>query len=507
MTSEERLQAARVALKTGNLQAAMDGFNILLAEGAHPQLFFERGLVAHLGGAAQAALNDYRSCLALDPGHLKARENIGQILRRTQPFVGPSANAQVAGDDQFVYAVGASHVRSFSSTTSFLPLWLGPANDVCFVTPDRAVRTEAHLIAAIERCDLRNPVLLVMGDNDLAAHFADLVGTKKLQAAGELGSDAEILQHGAQRYLATIETIRNRFPGIRLVVLGGFVNFSSEQSELIRAVNVTLAEGCARIGVEFVDYNDQLADPETGTLRADVASHADNSHLSKETVVRVIGRDLSQRGLLPPEPMPFEWSFLWQAPLPPAFVIRIWGEPHTGANNLVHSRTVAFNHVTERALHVLLGTLALHDGTSPPSVLVPYAREGLVPLSLPIGHLAQVTGVSADAAEVATARRLAAYFGRPDLDFRRIERPDAYVLDVEPHDYVFVALRDEPVDDPQGFLDGLLAACRHSVVVLSTIDWSSLEPVPAGARHIFPIADGATRPPWDKGTILIQRRG
>ncbi len=510
LTFDERLRDARMALKTGNLQAAMAGYNGLLAE--QPQaapLLFERGLVAHLGGAADLAVHDYRLCLAAEPAHLKARENLGQIARRTRPFVGPPGpRPRPATDDgAFVYAVGSSYVRSFSSSTVFLPLWLGPANELTFITDEGAARTAAHLTATLDRCDPLRPVLLVMGNNDPIVHADNLAGTKDRQAAGELGSHAEVIGEAARRYVQVLETLLERYPGIALYVLGACVMFSTEHNEFVRMTNRVLGVECARLGIPFFDINDDLTDPVTGTLRVDRASAPDNTHLSKEASVELVGAALEERGLLPAGALPFEWSFLWQAPLTPPFVVRIWGEPHTGPSNLVHSRTVAFNHVLERALHVLLGTLALEPPAARPSVLVPACREGLVPLSLPVDGLGQITGVDSDPAAVLTARRLADYFGRPEIAFR-LQPPDVPLRDVaESHDYVFLALRDPSADDPRAILAQALSVSTKTVIILSTLDWSTLEPPVSGTRMIFSVADATTRPPWNAGTILIETRG
>ena len=510
VTFDDRVRDARMAMKMGNLQGAMDAYNTLIGEQPQaPQLYFERGLVAHLGQAGQLAERDYRTALSLDPTHLKARENLGHIARKVMPFVGPTqASRSGSTDDPFVYVVGSSYVRSFSASTLFLPLWLGPANELSFLNDERAARTTAHLFATLDRCDLRNPVLLVMGNNDPINHADNLLGTKDLQAKGELGSHAEVVEAAAMRYAAAIEAILGRYPGIRLLVLGGCVMFARENTEYARISNRALAAQCKKLGVNFIDINDDLVDPENGLLRVDRASYHDNAHLSKGASVELVGKALTQLGLLPTGVLPFEWSFLWQAPLSPDFVVRIWGEPHTGPSNLVHSRTVAFNHVIERALHVLLGTLAIDVGSSRPSVLVPYCREGFVPLSLPIAGVSRVTGLDPDEASVVMARRLADYFGRAEIEFRRFEKGVGFSAGVEPHDYVFVALRgDEGVGDGVALLDECSGVGRKGVIVLSTLDWSSLAAPSAGSRLIFPVADATTRPPWDAGTILIQQKG
>jgi hypothetical protein len=514
LSFDDRLREARLAMKTGQLQKAVEAYNDLLtAQPNDAQLVFERGLVAQLGNAVQLAVNDYRYALQLDPTHVRARENLGQIARRTTANVGPPHSVADAGVEThpFISAVGASHIRSFSSTTLFLPLWLGPGNELSFLTDDRAARTQAHLLAAIARCDLRNPVMLVLGENDPFVHTGDYFGLKALQAKGELGTDEDIIHQAALRYVATLEAIQAQFPEIKLVVLAGVITFAPDKTALIRLSNRVLEEHCRRLGVVFVDVNDELADPETGMLLPQHSSNPEDGdhgdpHLAKQTVVDVMRKALPAHGLMPTEPMPFEWSFLWQAMLSADFVVRIWGEPHTGPSNLVHSRTVAFNHVLERALHVLLGTLALHPGPSTPSVLVPYCREGFVPLSLPVGGIAHATGLDPDEASIVMARRLAAFFGRPDIAFNRMLANKPLREIVPPHDYVFVALRDEEIPSPQAFLDDLFSVCNRSLVILSTLDWSGLGPPSGQSRMIFPTADAVTRPPWNAGTILIERR-
>ena len=501
-TFETRLAEARQAMRLGNLQAAADAYGPLLAEAPNiAELHFERGVIAQLGRAPQVAEQDYRNCLRLDPAHLRARENLGQLFRNTFPPPGFARSDRAASQDApFVYVVGSSYVRSFSSTTLFLPLWLGPANELSFINDEAAARTQAHLLATIARCDRRNPVLLVMGNNDPIVHADNLLKTKDLQATGALGSHAEIVEAAALRYMAAIQALLEAYPDLTLWVLGACLMFSAEHNEYVRMTNSVLRAQCDRLGIPFFDLNDRLTDPATGNLRVELASHPTDTHLSKQTSVELVGNALRERGLLPAEPLPFEWSFLWQTPITDRFQVRIWGEPHTGPSNLVHSKTVAFNHVVERALHVLLGSFCL-DVPSRPSVLVPYCHEGLVPLTMP--NMLRVTGLDDDPASILMARRLAHYFGRNNAAF--YPRGEKLLREtIGRHDFVFVALRDEVVENPSAFIEELMDVCGHTLIVLSTVDWSSLPSTPS--RMILPMKDATTRPPWDAATILIQRR-
>ena len=225
---DDRVAEARQHCRAGNLQAAMDLYSSLLAESPRrADLYFERGVVAQLGQAPAVAERDFRVCLGLEPGHFRAREHLGEIRRRMEPFVGSRAEPQHS--EPFIYAVGSSYIRAFSSTTLFLPLWLGPANDLSFISGDRAARTQAHLFAAIDRCDLRNPVMLVMGNNDAIMHANNLAGTKDPQPDGTAARHCDVLEAGALRYVAAIENMLRRYPGIELLVTGGFLAFSPEK--------------------------------------------------------------------------------------------------------------------------------------------------------------------------------------------------------------------------------------------------------------------------------------
>lgn len=507
MESDGRVEQARLWAKSGKLNEAILLYNKLIGENLREaQLYFERGRASQLAGAFAEAERDYRICLLLEPGHLRAREYLGQVVRRASPFVGASSDriSELPADDSFVYVVGSSYVRAFSSTTLFIPLWLGPANELSFINDQRAQKTRLHLLATIGRCDLRKPVLLVMGNNDPIMHADNLAGTKDAQARGELGSDREILEGAALRYIATIEDILLQYPAIKLFVLGGCLMFSAEHNKYIRLSNLVLEAECRRLNIPFIDFNGELADPGTGNLRVDCASHPEDTHLSKKASLDLISSALRRLGCLPHDTLPFEWSFLWRAPLSEEFSVSIWGEPHTGSGNLVHSQTVAFSHVVERALHVLLGTVALH-GEPTAKVLVPYCREGFVPLSFPIGSVASVTGLDEDAASIATARRLAHFFRRPDVSFEPVDRGASFASAVQSYDYVFAALRDDVSCDPRTVLDELLSVCRHTVMLLSTYDWSKDTETPPSGRMVMSLADAATRSPWKSGTLLLQR--
>ena len=92
------------------------------------------------------------------------------------------------------------------------------------------------------------------------------------------------------------------------------------------------------------------------------------------------------------------------------------------------------------------------------------------------------------------------------MSFRVLSESQALASAVEPHDYVFVALQDERIDDVRTFVEDLQRVCRRTLIILSTLDWSDLGEPAGYRRSINPIADAVTQPPWDTGTILIQQR-
>ena len=138
------------------------------------------------------------------------------------------------------------------------------ADRLTFLTAELAAATRDHLFAHLERCDPAYPVLLTLANADAIGHDMETVPTKAMQAAGELGTDDEIVAAAAERHGDVLAEARVRFPKLRLLVLYACPVLRPSQAPLVRRINEVLVRRCADLAIPFVDVHDALADPATG---------------------------------------------------------------------------------------------------------------------------------------------------------------------------------------------------------------------------------------------------
>ena len=108
------------------------------------------------------------------------------------------------------------------------------ADRLTFLTAELAAATRDHLFAHLERCDPAYPVLLTLANADAIGHDMETVPTKAMQAAGELGTDDEIVAAAAERHGDVLAEARVRFPKLRLLVLCACPVLRPSQAPLVR---------------------------------------------------------------------------------------------------------------------------------------------------------------------------------------------------------------------------------------------------------------------------------
>ena len=80
--------------------------------------------------------------------------------------------------NNYFYAVGDSHVRTFAGSLLFVPLFIGPGNRACFVTEECAQRTYELLRCNMLQIDHSKPVIFVFGEPDVRLHIKNIYDNK-----------------------------------------------------------------------------------------------------------------------------------------------------------------------------------------------------------------------------------------------------------------------------------------------------------------------------------------
>ncbi|MDP6705406.1 MAG: hypothetical protein QF893_03595 [Alphaproteobacteria bacterium] len=493
------VQFARFDEARARLQA-LDG-----VEPGDARIAFAHGLIAQRTGAIGDAIGHFKTAMVLNPGLHQAAEQAGALLRAAISPVCPPLAGPIADNRTFIYVIGSSYTRSFGVGSRFLPLMVGVADNLTFLTPELAARTTAHMLAHLERCDARNPVLLALANSDAIGLDMDTVGVRALQADGALGSDEEIIGQAAERHGDFLAEARRRFPACKLMVLAALPVLRPSQAPLVRLTNSILRRRADELGIAFLDVHDRLVDAPTGLIRAELCSAEGDAHLGKHAIP-IIEEAIVEAGFLTDSDRDFEWSHMMRFRFTDLDETRLWTEPHMGAENLKQSRLNHFNYVLERAVSHLLAHLVL-DGSE--SVLVVNAREGYVPLALPKSLCRRLSATEADASRRAMLRRLAHFTGRSDIEVLAVEADRRLYDKLPAHDHVFAVVHED--DDPMDVLERL-RIWSHLVTsrlyVLSDRQWrdDDLVGLPFDDAQLIDLSESFLEGYWSRATLLVLAR-
>jgi len=467
---ESAMNEAVRLVKFARFDAASEILDLLAQTHAHDsRVHFTRGMIAQRTGEITDAISHYKIASTLEPKMDQAAESMGVLLRGSINPVRAALTTSIESSKPFLYVIGSSYTRSFGVGSGFLPLMTGTADKLTFLTPELSALSTSHLLAHLERCDHRYPVLLALGNSDAIGHDQNTAKTRDLQASGELGSDDEIIEAAAHRLALFIETARDRFPDLQLLVLCACPVLTDTQVPMIKITNRVLKDTMAKIDVPFIDVFQDLVDPRNGLLHTRHCSTEGNAHLAKESIP-VIAGVIEELGLLPESDANFQWSHMMRFRITDVDETRLWTEPHLGAENLRQSRLNHFNYVLERAVNHLISCLAFDGSTS---VLVANAREGYVPLALPIELCRQLTAAESDVSRRHMLQRLAHFTGRSDIHIVAADPASPLSGYTSAHDVVFgVIHRDDDHDELDDVLEDWASLATEKLCVMGFLDWN-----------------------------------
>ena len=319
--------------------------------------------------------------------------------------------------DEFLYAVGDSHVRTFAGCSRFLPLFIGAGKRACYVTDDCRARTRGLLEGVLPRLDRSKAVVFVFGEPDVRLHDEDAFSTKTV-------GDAMQMAASARRYYDTVVAMRERF-GVKPLIMAATHAMQQERAKLSLLYNTVLKALCLEGRIPFIDVNPKVTDGRTGALYG--AYTTDGIHLN-QTVISEIIPELQRHGYLRqvratgPD---FTFRCRHSLRLEQRGEVRIWGDV------VLSERTAAVKRT--EAVDALLATLG---DAEPGRVVVFGGGEGCLALRLALRPPLCANGraeriiVSLDesASHVTMARRLLALTGVKNVAMQGGFVPDKGVL-------------------------------------------------------------------------------
>lgn len=298
-----------------------------------------------------------------------------------------------------VYALGDSHVRTFSYHDGFLPLYVGPGFANCFLTPELAAVAEDKVFMNLARLPKDCAVLLAFGEPDVRFHHEDRFGTQR-------DGDHKALRTAVARYAATLGRVCDRTK-VRLAVMNVPPSVDEARSALALLYNSYLAEQCPALGVSFIDIWSDLVDSRTGRLQSKF--DADGIHLTP-AILPALSSALHEKNMVSdgfPGAPNFAWSFNYRIALTAAVETRFWGNK---SNAACADRLV--DYVVRSRPDATAGTAAVLN-----------CREGYIALALASHGFSRVCATDAQPAKRRLAREVARFAQRPQV---QIMEPRAF---------------------------------------------------------------------------------
>lgn len=284
-----------------------------------------------------------------------------------------------------VFAIGDSHVRLFSYSSAFLPLYIGAGFDNCFLTESLAEATRAKLASNAARLPAEPTTLFVFGEPDVRFQIEDRFGTAALGSAA--------VERAVGRYVAALAAFREACPRSRIAVLSVIPSVRAPYNGLSEAYDRLLREAASQIGIRFIDIRPRLTDTSSGLLREEF--NADQIHLSALALPHVLA-EMDRAGLLAPDtPLEadFSWSYNYRIPVAPGFETRFWGDK---------ARTA----VADAALRLIATVEPQNTNWT-----VLECAEGYLAFGLLAAGFAVAQGIESDPRKRAMAERTARFIG------------------------------------------------------------------------------------------------
>ncbi len=229
------------------------------------------------------------------------------------------------------------------------------------------------------------------------------------------------MERVAARHRPLLAAARKHLRG-RVLLLCSTPTQDERMNALARHLNRHLAPLCRDMGVEFLDWWDDLADPTTGRIadRYCAKAYPGDVHFTLETT-GLFMRRLQEIGVIGAEVAPevnYEWSHVFECDIGVGEKTRIWCEPNVSPNNAVRSHKVAASHIYGKLADLVSATLI---ASGPQSALYINVREGYLPTAMPPALVARSVALTPRQSDLEIARAVLDFWGRTDVMMLRSE--------------------------------------------------------------------------------------
>jgi hypothetical protein len=343
---------------------------------------------------------------------------LGAFLRaRISPLGPPAAKERRRAGHTFINVLGTSFVRSFGGQTCFLPIFVGMGPDMLFLTDAAAAATSRRVLENLKRLDLTRPTVLSIG-SDAYYHITNILKLRRSETAPLEDADFAIMEQVAARHLPMLEAAKKLSKG-PILLLCSTPTQDDRMNKLSRHLNKHLAEVCAKAGVGFLDWWQDLADPVTDRLADRYCANAypGDIHFSLETTT-VFVRKLKEIGLFDKdyeEKTNYEWSHVFECDVGVGDKTRIWCEPSVTPANAVKSHKIAATHIYGKVADFLT---AMGIASGPQTALYVNVREGYLPTAFPAAVVSRSVALTSSAKDADMARAVLDFWGRSDVVVR-----------------------------------------------------------------------------------------
>jgi hypothetical protein len=396
--------------------------------------FLCEGLIHRRRANIRGVLSSFQKCVALRPGEwlveklradqawqpltnttLEDAMALGGLLRARLPNVARALPAQHhKAAQQCINVIGTSLVRSFGGNDSLFPLFIGMGPTTNVLTDGNFAVARRKYADNLRRLDTRRPTMIVL-NAEIYYHILDHLGTRPHRSKSITAADRELVVVLAERYRILLSDLK-LIVGGRLLLLGQTPTFDPLMNEMSLDLNRRLAVICADIGVTLLDWWDDLVDPQSGMLRAELSAKAfpDDIHFDLSATGLFINK-LCALGILGESTQAahnFEWSHVFECEIEPSEKTRIWPEPSVSPNNAFTSHKIAAAHLGGRLADLMVTLLSLQTC---PSILFVNCRDAWLPVNVPPQVVAGVVALTDTAANLSLGQMVLDFYGRSDI--------------------------------------------------------------------------------------------
>jgi glycosyltransferase domain-containing protein len=272
--------------------------------------------------------------LGLTPAHLPTRISLDEKLsipmtheeshkEISELYIAEREETNNALLEPYVAVLGDSHVRTFSYSVNFLPLFIGTGREANFSTIESAKFTHKRLSENAIRFRRPVPILLVFGEPDIRLYLENEGGIADKETM------PEYIIATVDRYMAVVKNLQTEFDN-EILIYNAVPRPDVNYNKMAMMYNARLGRLCKEHNIKFVDIWDSIVDE---NLSLDQSYSADYIHLDKNTL-SIINKVMKSHGVLSstaPEEANYRWDYRYrftigEAPEDPSMPMetRIW---------------------------------------------------------------------------------------------------------------------------------------------------------------------------------------